>query len=120
MQDQIRLWERETQRVELAPAHLYQHFEDATLYERSRAFAQQRGFLLWEAAEKDKQAFAVAAAGACAALRLCAVSVRFASLILMHSIAAQICGPTAECPEVAATYSRPLQATRRSSSTSRS
>lgn len=70
VQDQIRLWERETQRVELAPAHLYQHFEDATLYERSRAFAQQRGFLLWEAAEKDKQAFAVAAAGACACAAL--------------------------------------------------
>ena len=52
VQDQIRLWERETQRVRLRGAYCYSNFEDAALFERSRAFAQQRGLLLWDSAER--------------------------------------------------------------------
>jgi hypothetical protein len=54
VQDQIRLWERETQRVALTASYWYSNFESATLFERSRAFAQQRGLLLWESAEKQQ------------------------------------------------------------------
>ncbi|KIZ06628.1 RNA polymerase II transcription factor B subunit 2 [Monoraphidium neglectum] len=54
VQDQIRLWERETQRVDMSPAFWYSNFEDVTLYERSRAFAQQRGVLLWDSAERQQ------------------------------------------------------------------
>jgi len=63
VQDQIRLWERETQRVALSAAYWYSNFEDVTLYERSRAFAQQQGLLLWDSAEK--QQIVVTAQGVC-------------------------------------------------------
>jgi hypothetical protein len=62
VQDQIRLWERETQRVALAGGYCYSNFEDAALFERSRAFAQQRGLLLWDSA--DKQMMVVTGPGA--------------------------------------------------------
>lgn len=58
VQDQVRLWERETRRVDDAPAFLYSNFEDATLFERSRAFAQQRGVLIWENAERQQMVVA--------------------------------------------------------------
>ncbi|KAI8463783.1 MAG: transcription factor Tfb2-domain-containing protein [Monoraphidium minutum] len=52
VQDQIRLWERETQRVGSVEGFWYSAFELAVLYERSHAFAQQRGLLLWDSPEK--------------------------------------------------------------------
>ncbi len=38
----------------LTASYWYSNFESATLFERSRAFAQQRGLLLWESAEKQQ------------------------------------------------------------------
>ncbi|GBF95756.1 general transcription factor IIH subunit 4-like [Raphidocelis subcapitata] len=60
VQDQIRLWERETQRVALEPGYWYASFEDVPLFERSRAFAQQRGLLLWDSAEKRQMVVTLA------------------------------------------------------------
>jgi hypothetical protein len=65
VQDQIRLWERETQRVVLQPSHWYSNFEDRALYERARAFAEQRGVLLWDSDAKQQLVVSAAGAGCC-------------------------------------------------------
>lgn len=44
-------------------AYWYSNFEDGTLFERSRAFAQQRGVLLWDSA--TKQQMVVTSDGGC-------------------------------------------------------
>lgn len=64
VQDQIRLWERETKRVDLSPGYWYSNFEDVALFERSRAFAQQRGVLLWDSAEKQQMVVSAQGHGA--------------------------------------------------------
>ena len=47
----------------MAPAVWYTEFEDLALFERSRAFAQQRGLLLWDCS--TTQQIVISHAGRC-------------------------------------------------------
>ncbi|WCJ27011.1 General transcription and DNA repair factor IIH subunit TFB2 [Euphorbia peplus] len=50
--DQIRLWESDLNRVEMAPAHLYDEFPSRDVYEAACDFAREWGGLLWEDSKK--------------------------------------------------------------------
>jgi hypothetical protein len=56
--DQLRLWEQETMRIIPYDAYVYDNFDSSELYQRTLAYAQQLGAVLWESSDAEVQAFA--------------------------------------------------------------
>ncbi|KAH7858822.1 hypothetical protein Vadar_028416 [Vaccinium darrowii] len=50
--DQIRLWESDTNRVEMTPAHLFDEFPSRDVFEAACDFAREYGGVLWEDSKK--------------------------------------------------------------------